>query len=411
MHRRSFCSLLALAACAHATPDRPRTRKTPRTPVDPTAALGYAAANNAFAFDLWQAIRSRPGNLTISPASISMALGMTWAGARGETARAMGNALHLADVDTDTKSMASQLAAWNDPDRTAFELRVVDRLFGEKTVTFDPAYLQLVRDRFGAPLEPVDFKTAFEPARKRINDWVEEQTKDRIVDLLPQGSIDADTTLVLTNAVYFKGEWEHAFTTDATYAAEFHVDGSRAVQVPTMHRTGPISYHGDAQLQAIELPYTGGELAMVVILPRAKDGLAALEQSLDETSLGDVLAKLRTQEVALALPKLKLEMSESLTLRKPLEQLGMGPAFRDDADFTGISKEIPVKISDVAHKTFVIVDEEGTEAAAATGVVMTTATSVAPPPEAFTADRPFVYLIRDVKSGAILFLGRVTDPS
>ncbi len=381
-------------------------------PADPVPAARYAAANNAFAFDLWQAIRSRPGNLTVSPASISLALGMTWAGARGETANAMAKALHLGDdVGVEAGAMAAQLAAWNQPDRTAFELRVVDRLFGEKTVEFEKPYLDLVRDSFGAPLERVDFKGAFEPARERINDWVEEQTKDRIVDLLPAGSVDANTTLVLTNAVYFKGEWEHAFTTDATHPADFHVDGARAVQVPTMHRTGDIAYHGDDKLQAVELPYAGDELAMVVLLPRAKDGLAALERSLDEQSLADVLGKLSTREVALALPRLKLEMSESFTLRTPLEQLGMGIAFRDDADFTGISTKIPIKIDDVAHKTFVIVDEEGTEAAAATGVVMTTATSVAPPPEAFTADRPFLYLIRDVKTGAILFLGRVTDAS
>jgi serine protease inhibitor len=423
MTRTIYLALL-LTACTHAAADpqteTPSSRVQPDSsspPVDaprPSADVRhdrYADANNAFGFDLWQQVRAHE-NLSIAPASISLALGMTWTGARGTTADEMSRVLHIGDTDAMVASMGQQLRAWNDPAREAYELRVVDRLFGEKTATFEADFLTLMKDSFGAPLEQVDFIRKWEPSRARINDWVEQTTKDRIVDLLPVGSLDADTRLVLTNAVYFKGDWQHAFEAGETHPQPFHVAGSTIANVPMMHQVAKLAYAKTDDLQIVELPYAGGELAFDVVLPATKDGLDALSAGLDDVRFGELVAQLQPTSVELALPKFKLEMPQSIALKKPLKQLGMTLAFEDGADFTGISKTIsPLFIDDVFHKTFVAVDEEGTEAAAATAVVMKTeSAAIGPEGTPFVADHPFVFVLRDVRSGTILFLGQLVDP-
>lgn len=431
MTRRMLCLALSLTACAGAvdphraaTPDR---KPVPDGPVivgasddrhdipvtgDVAAVKDYAAANNAFGFELWQHTRTAD-NLAIAPASVSLALGMTWAGARGDTAAQMSKALRMHDVDAMTASMGQQLARWNDPaHRDDYELAVVDRLFGEQTARFEPDFLTLMKDRMGAPLEPVDFLGNWEGARARINGWVEDNTKDRIRDLLPPGSLDTDTRLVLTNAVYFKGDWLHAFEPNETHAADFFVGGKQKLSAKTMHQTAYVGYAdlGDAQL--VELPYRGEDLALDILLPRAKDGLDGIERKLDGAGFDAAVAKLKPQFVDLALPKFKLEMQGSLQLKPALQAMGIVDAFSGAADFTGISTAIkPFFIDDVYHKTFVALDEEGTEAAAATAVVMSTESAAMPPDGIdFTADHPFAFVLRDTHSGAVLFIGHVVDP-
>lgn len=432
MTRRMFCLALSLTACAGAvdphrvgTPDRPsgHTSAVTHDAIDDrhdsavaggdvAAAKDYASANNAFGFELWQRTRAA-GNLAIAPASVSLALGMTWAGARGQTAAQMSKALRMHDVDGMTTSMGQQLARWNDPaHRDAFELTVVDRLFGEQSARFEPDFLALMKDRMGAPLEPVDFIGGWEAARARINGWVEDSTKDRIRDLLPAGSLDTDTRLVLTNAVYFKGDWQQPFDRDHTHAADFFVGGTKKISTKTMHQSAYLGYAdlGDAQL--VELPYRGGQLALDIVLPKAKDGLDALERDLDDADFAAAVAKLEPQFVDLALPKFKLEMSSSLQLKAALKAMGIVDAFSGSADFSGISTTIkPLFIDDVYHKTFVALDEKGTEAAAATAVVMRTESAAVDPDGVdVTADHPFLFVLRDTTSGAVLFIGHVADP-
>jgi serpin B len=422
MNRRSFCSaLLALTACATTTRDTrphdggdasgPRTDHSPHV-ADVAAARDFASANNAFGFDLWRATR-KPGNLAVAPASVSLALGMTWAGARGETAAQMGKVLHMADVPAMAASMGEQLAQWNDPSHGAYALSVVDRLFGEQTASFEPEFLALMKDRFAAPLEPVDFIRGFEAARGRINGWVKGETKDRIVDLLPEGSLDSDTRLVLTNAVYFKGDWLRPFEPDATYPGEFFVDGRAAKTVKRMRQVAQFAYASTDALQIVELPYQGEHLALDLVLPKQRDGLDALEQALDADGFAKLVGALRPTMVELTVPKFKLEMPSSLALKEALVELGMTLPFTGGADFTGISKTIkPLFIDDVFHKTFVAVDEKGTEAAAATAVVMRTESAmIEPEGVAFLADHPFLFVLRDTRSGAVLFIGHVADPS
>lgn len=427
MLRRSFCLGLVLTACATAGRDdrdsttveggsvsgphtKTRTEGGTTPSIDGTRHREYAAANNAFGFDMWKQI-AEPGNLSIAPASVSLALGMTMAGARGDTAAQMAKVLHVEDIAGMTASMGKQLRQWNVATDN-YEMSVVDRLFGEQTATFEPEFLALVKERFAAPLEPVDFITGYEGARGRINDWVEDETKDRIVDLLPTGSLTTDTRLVLTNAVYFKGDWQHPFLPSETQSRTFWVDGREQKSAKLMAQTSSFGYATTDDAQVIELPYKGGDLAMTIVLPKARDGLAALEAKLDGEGFAALVAGLSPTMVELSLPKFKLEMNSSLALGDVLKKLGMPLAFGSGADFTGISKTIsPLFIDQVFHKTFVAVDEEGTEAAAATAVVMTTESyTEVPKGVPFVADHPFLFVLRDVRSGAVLFIGRVVDP-
>lgn len=383
------------------------------------AEAAHAAAINAFAQDFWQRIRTRNGNLVVSPASISLALGMTWGGARGPTAEQMATVLHFDGHEGDAVhgAAANMLARYNDPAREELELRVVNRLFGEQTYTFEQDFLSMVRSRYGAPLEPMDYRNAPEPSRLRINGWVAEQTRERIRDLIPPRVIDGDTRLTLVNAIYFLGKWQQPFETHATRNAPFWTSASASAQVPTMHQTGSFSFAETDGVKLLEMPYRGGDFAMVFVLPNARDGLAAVEQRLTAERLDGWLSTMQADRIEVALPKFEIDPADSLALKELLSAMGMPLAFdRQQADFTGIanppSPADRLFISHVFHKAFIKVDEEGTEAAAATAVVMARAGSAfVPPQKTFVADHPFLFLIRDTRSGAILFLGRLVNPA
>ena len=381
-------------------------------------AQGVAAASNAFATDFWAKIRSRSGNLVVSPASIWVALEMTHAGARSATADEMARVLHVSgDGQAVRRAAGGLLAAWNDPARTAYTLRVANRLFGERSMRLEAPFVATMQNVFRAPLEPMDFKGAAEPSRARINSWVEQATDNRIHELLPATSIDEDTRLVLVNAVYFLAKWQAKFAQAATRAQPFWTNASASVSVPTMHQTEHFRYAEDAAVQVLQMPYEGGDLAMTIVLPRQRDGLATVEASLDAATIERWESALASTRVVVSLPKFTIEPAESLSLGDILESMGMPLAFdRGRADFSGMS--VPptpadrLYVSKVFHKAFVKVDEEGTEAAAATAVVMSRAGSAAPtePPKQFLADHPFLFLLRDLRSGVILFAGRVADP-
>lgn len=384
------------------------------TPAPETVDAAVAGSINAFAVDLYRELSAQKGDLFVSPASISIAFAMTHAGARGETAAELARVFHFGDdAQALQRGYAGALARWSSA-RAGLELAVANRLFGDKTVKFEQPFLDTVAAQFAAPLDRLDFKTAAEPARATINAWVEKQTREKIKDLLPPGGVDPSTRLVLVNAVYFKAQWEEPFFEHATKDAPFFgASGKRTVKMMT--RTGQfrLATAADAKLRVLELPYDGGEYAMAIILPDAKDGLPAVEKALSADALQKWLTGASHQRVELKLPRFKIEPGEGLRLSKLLGKLGLVTAFTPGkADFTGMAPASEqIVISEAFHKAFVAVDEKGTEAAAATAVSMRA--GAAPPtdkPIEFTADHPFLFLVRDVKSGAILFLGRLSDP-
>lgn len=415
-----------LVSTATTTPTAPTASATPTADamlpekpanIAPAALDELAQSQNDFGFALFHQLDPE-GNAAMSPASIGMALGMTYMGARGETAAEMSKTLRLAqELSTLEKGYATVLHEWQSPGVDKVVLRVANRIFPEKTLEVDGRFRDLTRRGFGAPFELLDFKNAPEPARQHINDWVEKQTNERIVDLLPPQSIDAETRMVLANAIYFKAPWTEPFPESATAPAAFWVDGTTEKKVPTMRRTDHLLHAKVDGLSIVELPFAGDRFALDVILPDAKNGLAAAERILSSTNWARWMKALQSKRVAIALPKYRVEPAASLELKAPLQKLGINLAFdREKADFTGIanppSPADRLFIGQVFHKAFVDVNEKGAEAAAATAVVMPRAGSAAQPEEpiAFTVDHPFLFAIRDTKTGMILFLGRVTDP-
>jgi len=377
---------------------------------------GLARGSNQFAFELHRVLRAQPGNLAFSPASISIALAMTWSGARGTTAAQMGKVLHLQGAPgTVMPEAGALLKALNDPARTSYTLRVANRLFVEKTYPLLPAYLAQVA-AFDAPAEPTDFRHAPEPARQHINQWVARQTADRIRDLLAPNSINDQTRLALVNALYLLADWLKPFAHERTQPRPFHAPAG-AHDVPTMLQVETFDYAEAPGLQLLEMRYRGEELAMDVLLPATPTGLDALEKDIDATRLAGWLAALKPERLFVSLPRFTIDPAGPIVLSDALQALGMTEAFdRERADFTALanppSPADRLVISQVFHKAFVKVDEKGTEAAAATAVVMARAGSAAPArPKEFVADHPFLFVIRDLRSGLILFLGRVTDPA
>jgi serpin B len=369
-------------------------------------------ANNQFAVDIYgQLNKQRPGkNLFFSPSSISAALAMTAAGARGQTAAEMAQTLHLAgSLPQANAEYRKLLEQWNSSDTNrGYQLRVANRLWGQKGFPFLDSYLALTRDDYGAELGLVDYAGQADAARQEINAWIQKQTAGRISDLLPQGSLNNATRLVLTNAIYFKGEWASQFKKDQTHNEDFVISPSHKVSTPLMHKKLSCSYLQDSSIQVLELPYKGNSLSMMVLLPRDSEGLADLEQSLSANKIAALRAQLRPKLVEVYLPKFKIDATFQLT--KTLQELGMQLPFTKAADFSGMDGRRDLQISTVIHKAFVDVAEEGTEAAAATGVVLRVHSARVDKPLVFRADHPFVFAICDKLNGSILFLGRVADP-
>jgi serpin B len=392
-------------------PERFIMAQPPASPTPDQAAV--VQGNNAFAMDLYGKLRARGGNLFFSPESISTALAMAYAGARGNTAAQMGQALHFtlppARLHTAMGALLKDLNAPHD----SYQLHVADALWAEKDFSFKPDFLALMSTDYGAGFNPVDFKTAPEAARGTINRWVVEKTEGKIENLIPPGALTPATRLVLTNAIYFKGNWEAQFDKAATQLEDFHLTPAQTIKAPLMHRQGEFKYLNGGSFQALEIPYKSGELSMIVFLPNDVGGLPALEAQMTEANAGKWLSGMEPgRKVILTLPKFK--MTREFELAETLGSMGMPLAFeRAGADFSGMTGKSDLWISAVIHKAFVDVNEEGTEAAAATGVIMRNAMArrVEPTPVIFRADHPFVFVIRDNRSGGILFMGRVSDPT
>lgn len=408
-------------------------------------------SNTAFAFELYARLCAQEGNLFFSPYSISTALAMTYAGAGGQTETQMAETLHFPTYPPDSTvqqtvmpfhpaygRLIERLNAQGQ--KGDYRLSVANALWGQKDYPFLESFILLNNACYQAGLENVDFVNETEPTRLKINQWVEDKTQDKIKDLIPQGALDAMTRLVLTNAVYFKGDWALQFDKAATVEQDFCLSPDTAVKTPMMYQEEEFKYAQNDLMQILELPYKGGDLSMVILLPRAKDaagkptplgqtpievirgkdrqtvtprvasfGLAEVEKTLTADALAEWQKEMHSQKIEVYLPKFK--MTSEFSLNKTLAGMGMPDAFDPGAaDFSGMTGDKDLFISAVLHKAFVEVNEEGTEAAAATGVVVGVTAMPAPPP-VFRADHPFVFIIKDDTTGSILFVGRVADPT
>jgi serpin B len=391
-------------------------------------------ATNKLGIDLHRELATGDENLCISPYSIESALAMTFAGADEETRTEMARVLHfpndgdvpasfsalqhsLEQMSAKTAELVKESKRFGGPSEP-ITLNIANRLFAQKGYHFREAFLSLVKRNFGGAFDPLDFVADPATATQRINSWVADETRDRIRDLIPGGTLDKTTRLVLANALYLKAPWASEFSQNATQSEPFFVRGGAPVDVPMMRKADKnFGYAKREGFTAVSLPYAGNELQFVVLIPDDKNGLRGLESKLS----GDMLAgcaKLEKRDVDLHLPKFKLA-PPTITLAKQFEALGMKTPFdipKGSANFDKIAPRSPrdyLYISQVFHKTFVAVDEKGTEAAAATAVAMLAGTvlrSPPPPPIEVKVDRPFIYAIQHVPSGACLFLGRVTDP-
>ncbi len=411
--------VLAAAGCGAAGGEVVKS-DTPRD-VSPQVAAGgleaVVSGNTECALDLYSRLAREEGNLFFSPYSISVALAMTYAGARGETERQMAEtlrftlpqrdlhpALNLLDLELASRGEGAE-GRRGEP----FRLHVANALWGQTGYSCLPDFLDTLALNYGAGMRLLDFASDPEASRTEINRWVSRQTEERIEELIPAGILNALTRLVLTNAIYFDAAWESKFEESGTRPGEFTLlDGSK-ITVDMMHQSHAFPYASDEAYEAIELPYAGGELAMVILLP-AEGRFPAFEQTLDTARLEATIEALQPTRVKLAMPKFHYE--SAFRLKETLGAMGLSDAFVPSvADFSGMDGTRDLFLQEVVHKALVRVDEEGTEAAAATAVVV--GLTSAPPPDEVevTVDRPFVFLIRDRKSGAILFLGRVLDPT
>ncbi|MGA3132820.1 MAG: serpin family protein [Terracidiphilus sp.] len=371
--------------------------------------------SNAFATDLYAQLHTKPGNLFFSPESISTAFAMAYAGARGQTATEMAHVFHYTLPPERLHPAMGALLAGMNGTHQGYELHVTDALWAEQNANFLPAYLNLVKTNYGAGFHPVDFKSDPNSARTTINAWVAQQTNNKIQNLLGPGTVTPATRLILTNAIYFKAAWADQFSKSATKNADFHVSVGKNVQAPMMRNSGSYDYFKGPSFQALLMPYEKDEVSMLILLPDDANGLPALERALTAGNLEKWIASLSyAQKVIVSLPRFKI--TQQFELSSTLEDLGMKTAFSaSSADFSAMTGNKSLAISAAIHKAYIDVDENGTEAAAATAVVMTEMAiqprAPSPPPIIFTADHPFLFLIRDTKSGSILFLGRVTDPT
>ena len=391
--------------------DKPRATAT----VDQTDLDTLVNGNSDFAFRFYQAIKGTDGNLFYSPYSISAALAMTYAGAKGDTEMQMADTLSFllpqAQLHPTLNNLDAILQSRGEgaqgKDGGEFRLNIVNAIWGQKDYEFLETYLDTLAENYGAGLRILDFIKQPEQSRVTINDWVSDQTEARINDLIPQGAISDLTRLVLTNAIYFNAAWQNPFEKESTHDALFNLlDGSQ-INVPMMQQTESLKYTEVKEYQAVELPYDGNELSMVILLPQLGD-FTRFEDNLHLEQVQDIIANLENNQVNLSLPK--FEFDSTFSLKKTLSDMGMPVAFTDDADFSGMNGNTELQITDVFHKSFVSVDEAGTEAAAATAVIVGL-TSMPATPITVTVDRPFIFFIRDIDTGAILFVGRVVNPA
>ncbi len=409
----SLVGMLIMSACG--PPVAMAMSDTPRASADAPFGdvLDIASSMESFGTDLYAVVATGDGNVVFSPASIMTALAMTYAGARGVTAEEMAAVLHV-DLDDpafhaamNALDLALESRSFKSGDDRV-QLSIANSLWGQDGLAFEQPFLDTLAEDYGTGMRLVDFKAAAEKARVQINDWVASQTNDKITDLIPAGVLNDLTRLVLVNAVYLDATWALQFDPNDTSDGSFTTLAGTQVTVPMMRQTSSFSYAKGDGWQAVQLPYSGNKLAMLLIVPD-QGRFTDVEQELGSGLLSEAVAGLSPASVALTVPKFTFRTQAQLG--SALKTLGMPTAFDpNSADFSGMTTEEQLLIDEVIHEAYIAVDEEGTEAAAATAVVMR-ATSAPMVDVTFEIDRPFIFALRDTETGALLFLGRVTDPS
>ena len=367
-------------------------------------------ANNRFAINLYSQYKSEEGNIFFSPFSISTAMAMVYEGAEGKTAKEIKSVFGFPKYDNSRRNQYSNLLSEINKKDKEYALNTANALWAEQDFQFLDEYITTVEEYYGGKTTNLDFKNEWEASRLIINNWVEDKTNDKIKDLLPEDVIDADTRLVLTNAIYFKAKWLIQFDTDKTSDENFRVNPDKSIKVPMMQRTDRKSifnYTQNEDLQILEMPYAGEDLSMLILLP-LDDDIEALENSFTIEKLTEWKKSLRRRKVNIYIPKFKFETK--YFMKNTLSDLGMPTAFTNSADFSGMTGTKDLAISKVIHQAFIEVNEEGTEAAATTGVTMM-ALSKKPPTPIFKADHPFIFIIQQKETGNILFMGRVNNPT
>jgi serpin B len=429
--KRLTAGLLALALAASAwgnrADDEKQKTQKPQPDVyadglpatknaDPADKAKLVEGNTEFALDLYRRLGGQEGNLFVSPYSVSTALAMTYAGAKGTSAEQMASVLkfHLKKSQLHPAFAGLIHDLHGQTREGGGQFSVANAVWRDGSVQLLSGYQKTVQANYGGVMKVADFRSNLEGTRRTINTWVEDKTNKRIKDLIPQGVLTPNSRMVLTNAIYFKNKWVLQFKKEASWEEPFILETGKKIKVMMMHQTNYFNYHDAGDFQVLQMPYEDRRTAMVILLPRKVDGLAGLEQKLTQPMLKDVLGKLRGSEVRVTLPKFKV--TDEFRLKSTLAVMGMPVVFDPStADFSGIDGGTNgLFIGDVLHKTFVEVDEAGTEAAAATAVILDKKNAAGkdppPPPPEFRADHPFLFLIQDTRTGTVLFIGRLANP-
>ncbi|MGP8214694.1 MAG: serpin family protein [Bacteroidia bacterium] len=365
--------------------------------------------NNEFAFKLFAEINNGSHNLFYSPFSISSALAMTYAGAREETEMQMSKVLCFGKQQDSLNTNFEKIINGIESDTASgLRLNIANSLWVQKKYQFLDSYFDIVKTNYLSELNNVDFATETEKTRNEINGWVEQKTNYKIKDLLPEKSISSNTELVLVNALYFKGEWTYKFSEKATRKDIFHLNENDTVSADFMNIMEYYNYYQDEKFQVVELPYKGNKVSMIVFLPVKKDNMKSADKEFDYKYYTSAIKSLKPEKVRLSLPK--FNTTESFDLGDTLKKMGMPMAFSPLADFSGMTGKKGLFISKILHKSFIDVNEEGTEAAAATAVVMKMTATRPSPFKVFKADHPFMFILRDNTTGGILFMGEIINP-
>ncbi|MEX2285966.1 MAG: serpin family protein [Planctomycetaceae bacterium] len=412
-NRRWNCLFSAMAVVALLVSCSSDSEEDELPPVELTPdAHAAAETGNRFALDLYQQLRGREGNLFFSPSSLSIALAMTYGGAAGTTKAEMAKTLHFTMPDESLHDGMQVFQAYLKAKGSGkrVRLKVANRLWGQQGYQFRPEFLALTRNQYDAELASLDFASNPDQAARKINRWVAEHTENKITDVISSDQLSAETVLVLTNAVYFNSNWAKKFEANNTKDADFHISADETVQVPLMFQKEKLRFAAIEELKLVQLAYLDESLSMIAILPDAIDGLPAVEARLTADNLKKWTDALSQEEVKVFIPKFKT--TSQFDLSNTLQAMGMKAAFEPGtADFSKMSdKQGGVFIDRVIHKAYVDVNEDGTEAAAVTYVSKAKSERPTGEPPVFRADHPFIFLIRDNESNAILFLGRLVDP-
>lgn len=405
--------IILLAGCTQPPAPNPKPKPLDDSKATDAGVEEAVKGNNEFALEMYSELNKEGKNLFFSPWSISSALAMTFEGAKGQTAKEMRTVLHFQENDLERRSSFAKIFNSLNKENSEYQLSTANALWAQENYPFLENYINTTKKYYSAEFTNMDFKTKTEESRKIINLWVEEQTNNKIKDLIPAGTLNSMTRLVLTNAIYFKGDWATQFDKEKTKKQDFKVSETETVQVDMMSlKEGEeeFKYAENELLQIIELPYKGEELSMLVLLP--KNSMQEVESMLSTEKLAEWKDSMHKKDVYVYFPKFKFETKYFIA--NNLKDMGMPTAFSMSADFSGMfdSEKIKEKlfIAEVIHQAFVEVNEEGTEAAAATAVVMET-TSAMPDYIEFRADHPFIFLIQENSTGSILFMGKVVNPT